>query len=189
MFNNFNNIINGSGDDTGNNRELAKSYQYPQDGDSVKVSFTLYNTTKLDAWKQNFKFIFLFALRNLPIRIDVSSFLPPLLYDIIVPGSKRLPVCSVEQLHIKPVGMVRTLEIANFLEPNESGIIVNVPEAWQVDITFRSLIGHSANLMLSAVIGAKLKVKSKTTTESINSGSEETAKSEETTEATPSSTQ
>lgn len=130
-------------------REIAKSFQYPEDGDTVVVNFTLYNTTKLDAWKDNYKFLYLFALRNLPLRIDAMSFLPPMLYDVIIPGTKRLPVCSVSNMTIEPKGMTRVLKCENFLGKGE--VPVNVPEAWDVSISFKSLIGHSANLVLAGL--------------------------------------
>lgn len=149
LLNNVQNFLSGKGDDVGHIREMAKSYVYPQDGDSVQVNFTLYNTTRLNAWKQNYKFLYLFTLRNLPMRIDVGSFVPPVLYDVIVPGAKHLPVCCVSGINVVPHGMIRTLNCENFFD---SGVLtVNVPEAWEVTITFKCLIGHSANLMLSGI--------------------------------------
>lgn len=146
---------NGGGD-IGNFREMAKSFTYPQNGDGVTVNFTLYNTTKLNAWKENYKFLFLFYLRNLPMRIDFASFVPPLLYDVLVPGIKQLPVCCVEGLNIVPRGMTRVLTCENFLagnNKNDKSMVVNVPEAWEVTINFRSLIANSMNLMIEGVYG------------------------------------
>jgi hypothetical protein len=153
LANNLTNTINGKGDDTGNIKELAKSYSYPQNGDQVTVNFTLYNTTRLNAWKENYKFLFLFTLRNMPMRIDNASFVPPLLYDVIIPSLKRLPVCSVEGINIVPKGMIRTLSCENFLASDGSKMIVNVPEAWEVTINFRCLIGTSMNLILAGAYG------------------------------------
>lgn len=130
-------------------REIAKSFQYPEDGDSVSVNFTLYNTTRMDAWRDNYKFLYLFVLRNLPLRIDTMSYLPPMLYDVVVPGVKRLPVSAVYSINIEPKGMTRVLKCENFLNGGE--VPVNVPEAWEVTITFKSLIGHSANLVLAGL--------------------------------------
>lgn len=154
LIDNITNFINGSGDDTGFVQELPKSYSYPQDGDFATVNFTLYNTTKLDEWKKNYKFLFLFFLRNLPMRTDATSFVPPLLYDIIIPGVKRLPICAVESINVTPHGMTRSLTCPNFIEDNiENNLIVNVPEAWEVTINFRCLIGNSMNLILAGTYG------------------------------------
>lgn len=82
--------------------EVAKTFKYDTTGDSVTVNFTLYNTTRMNAWKDNYKFLYLFTLRNLPFRIDSTTFIPPLLYDVVIPGIKRLPVCYVSNLDITP---------------------------------------------------------------------------------------
>ena len=143
-------LVDGKGGtNIGRVREIAKSFTYPEDGDTVAANFTLYNTTKVDAWKDNYKFLYLFGLRNLPLRIDATSYLPPMLYDVIVPGTKRLPVCAVSNMSIEPKGMTRVLKCENFLGKGE--VPVNVPEAWEVTITFKSLIGHSANLILAGL--------------------------------------
>lgn len=149
LVNNAKNFLNGKGDDVGNIREMAKSYVYPQNGDGITVNFTLYNTTKVNAWQENYRFLFLFVLRNLPLRIDVASFVPPVLYDVIVPGVKHLPVCSVEGINVVPKGMIRTLKCKNFV--GDGDLTVNVPEAWEVTISFRCLIGHAANMVMSGM--------------------------------------
>jgi hypothetical protein len=82
--------------------EVAKTFKYDTSGDSVTVNFTLYNTTRMNAWKDNYKFLYLFTLRNLPFRIDSTTFIPPLLYDVVIPGVKRLPVSYVSSLDITP---------------------------------------------------------------------------------------
>lgn len=152
LINNLQGLTSGEGSDIGNNREMAKSYTFPQTGDKITTNFTLYNTTKVDAWKENYKFLFLFVLRNLPMRIDVSSFVPPLLYDVIIPSAKRLPVCCVENINIVPKGMIRTLTAKDFLETG-ADVTVNVPEAWEVTITFGSLISSTMNLILAGSHG------------------------------------
>lgn len=160
----------------GNILELPKNYQYPKDGDSVETAFTLYNTTKRDAWKQNYNFLALFYLRNLPVRVDQTSFLPPLLYDISIPGSKRLPVCSVSNIKIIPKGTIRLLSCQNpfrglgkEFEQTSEIISVNVPEAWEIAITFKSLIPTSANLMLAGTNNNKITVNSSGGSVSISS--------------------
>lgn len=145
-------FLSGDGSDIGNVNETAKTFTYPTSGESINIDFVLYNTTKKDAWKRNYQFLYLFTLRNLPFRIDTSSFLPPLLYDIIVPGVKRLPICCVDSIKVVPKGMTRTLACDNFIT-GTGKIYVNVPEAWEVGITFTSLIASSANMMLGEMIG------------------------------------
>ena len=134
--------------------EKPKQYAYPTDGDTVRVSFTLYNTTKQDAWKENFRFLYLFVFRNLPFRLDTLAYEPPFLYDVIVPGISRYPVCSISALNIIPQGTTRMMRLKNFLPQGGDSILVAVPEAWNVTIDFTSLLGQTGNLMLSALSGA-----------------------------------
>lgn len=145
---------NGDTDDAGYVSEAAKSFEYPKTGDSLKIQFTLYNTTRKNAWKDNYRFLYLFAVRNLPFRLEMFSFVPPLLYDIVVPGIKRMPISALNQMQVKPVGMIRTLECDNFIAKSDTAnkIQVAVPEAWDVTLTFQSLIAPSANLLLCNMV-------------------------------------
>lgn len=96
------------------------------------------------------------------MRIDTSSFIPPLLYDIYVPGTKRLPVCTVESMNITPKGKIRTMMCPPIGLPNNTNntnITANIPEAWEISITFKSLIAPSLNLMFDGYFGgAKIEV-------------------------------
>lgn len=141
-----------SADDNGTVKETAKTFTYPTKGDAINIQFTLYNTTRKNAWRDNFRFLYLFSVRNLPFRTEMMSFTPPLLYDIIVPGIKRLPVCALTQMKVDPLGITRTLECDNFIS-GSGKIPVNVPEAWSIQLTFECLIAPSANLMLANTIG------------------------------------
>lgn len=157
-FNFFRNVINlgkDGGSDIGTVvDEKPKQYTYPTDGDTIKVSFTLYNTTKQDAWKENYRFLYLFTFRNLPFRLDTLAYEPPFLYDVIVPGVSRYPVCSISALNITPQGTTRMMRMPNFLPQGGDSMMVAVPEAWTVAIDFSSLLGQTGNLMLSAMSGA-----------------------------------
>lgn len=134
--------------------EKAMGYQYStQGGPEAKVEFVLYNTTQKDAWKKNFRFILLFALRNMAFRTSIYSYKAPLLYDVIIPGVKHLPLCYMASFDITALGHVRNMttdniiaEIAKAAASAQS--IVPVPEAWQIGITFKCMIPNTANLIL-----------------------------------------
>ncbi len=164
LVDNISSNIKGEASVTDVVSEVAKTFKYDTTGETVTINFTLYNTTRLNAWKDNYKFLYLFSLRNLPFRIDATTFVPPLLYDVIIPGIKRLPVCAVSSLNIVPKGMTRTLICNNFLG-GSGQISVNVPESWEVSITFQCLIGKSANMMLDGIVG-NLNIQTSASTES-----------------------
>lgn len=148
--------------------EMAKYFNFDtQDTDEVTISFVLFNTIVknriVDQWKRNLYFISLFNLRNLPFKLDYTTYLPPLLYDIIIPGVKRLPFAYVSSFSAEPQGLIRNMKIENFLSriagaaTNENkNVSVPVPEAWTVSITFKSMLARSANLMLAG--GADLPI-------------------------------
>lgn len=138
--------------------EKGKQIAYPASGDTVTTSFTLYNTTKEDAWITNYKFLYLFYFRNLCYRTGVFTYKSPLMYDITIPGVKRLPFCCVSSINVRPIGNIRVLKSSGIINSDE--FIVNVPEAWEVTIQFSSLIGTSANLMHpSEISGVKVTTK------------------------------
>ena len=130
--------------------EKAKFYNYATDGQKVNVRFTLYNTVQQDIWKKHYKFLYLFALRNLPFKFTPSSFSPPLLYDIFLPGSKYLPLCYVSNFNVTNQGVTRRLSTNSILKSGGT-VQVSVPDAWVVDLEFTCMLGPSANLMLAAI--------------------------------------
>lgn len=154
------NYLGGSGDIGGFNMyniEKAKAFNFPSSGKTVSVRFPLFNTTKKDAWKDNYKFIVLFGFRNMLFRKDNVQYYPPLIYDVTIPGWGRMPLSFVKQFTVKPIGMIRPLAMENFIgkvegEEGMSSLTVNVPEAWVVQIDFQSLIAESGNQYLSSMI-------------------------------------
>lgn len=165
------NITNSSGQQVsakGSVFEMARYFNFnTSDTDEVTISFVLFNTIVkngvVDQWKRNLYFISLFNLRNLPFKLDYTTYLPPLLYDVIIPGVKRLPFAYVSSFSAVPQGMIRNMKIENFLaaiagvDTNENKqISTPVPEAWTISITFKSMIARTANLMLAG--GADLPI-------------------------------
>lgn len=149
--------------------EKAKFFNQPA-GQTIQVSFPLYNTTKKDAWKKNYKFLFNFILRNMMFKIDSMTFRQPLLYDVYTPGFSRQPLCYVSNIKVNPHGIVRPLTSDGLIDKqllsalgceSTKKMTVNVPEAWVVNITFTSLLSQSANLMLSSLTN-QISIKSST---------------------------
>lgn len=161
------NLITGNGSQIGGfvmyNLEKAKAFSFPTTGKTISVRFPLFNTTKLDAWKDNYKFIVLFGFRNMLFRKDNVQYYPPLIYDVTIPGWGRMPFSYVKQFTVKPIGQIRPLAMDNFVKyadigNNVSKITVNVPEAWVIQIDFMSLIADSGNQFLSSLIDLPITV-------------------------------
>lgn len=148
--------------------ERSKFFSFPTDGEDIEVSFILFNTVKKNIWKKHFNFIFGFVLRNLPFKHDLVSYYPPLFYDVIVPGVKRCPYCYVERIDVSPLGLMRNMSMSSedIGLPNltngggKMNYTVNVPEAWQVKIVFKSLIATSGNQILSGFVDMPIQASS-----------------------------
>lgn len=144
------------------NIEKAKAFSFPTGGKTVSVRFPLFNTVAKNEWKKNYRFIVLFASRNMLFRKNNVEYYPPLFYDVSVPGFGRMPLCYVKTFSVKPVGMTRikslTLDL-DFLTTTQKETTVIVPEAWIVQIDFESLIAESANQFLSSVIDLPVNAK------------------------------
>ena len=139
----------------GYNIEKALGYAYNGgSGPEFKSDFVLFNTTKKDAWKKNYRFLILFILRNMALRTSMYSIKPPLLYDVIVPGAKHLPLCYIANISLEALGHVRNMTAENFLkeivtDAKNATTLAPIPEAWRVSITFKCLIPDTMNLVLN----------------------------------------
>lgn len=96
--------------------EMAKSFQFEPTGQELTINFPLFNTTKKGQWQKNYRFILAFVLRNLPFKVSAYSYKPPLLYDIIVPGTTHLPLCYVSSIQVQHYGYIRMIKTDNFLK-------------------------------------------------------------------------
>lgn len=140
--------------------EKAKSYNFPEEGQTVKCNFVLYNTGERGIWEKHYRFLYLFAIRNLPYKITPYSYIPPLLYDLIMPGYKKLPLCYVSNFQVIQHGVVRNMNTKTIFGKEATNKAVSVPEAWGVSIEFKSLLSPSANLMLQeSSCGGEIEVK------------------------------
>lgn len=135
--------------------EMAKSFSFSPEGQELTINFPLFNTTVKDAWKKNYRFLAVFLLRNLPFKVSAYSYKPPLLYDIVVPGTNHLPLCYVSNINIQHYGLIRHLTCENFynsvVDKVPDKMQVPVPEAWFVSIRFKCLLSNTSNLMLNLV--------------------------------------
>lgn len=143
--------------------ERPKYYQFNADGDQINIQFTLYNTipdtygvngsATAEPWQRNFKFIKNFVLKNLPFRSGIFDYRTPCLYSVTIPGQKYFPIAFVSSLNIQAIGTRRILTMGTVTNDNADGTTnVTVPEAWTVQITFKSLLANTANLLSIAYL-------------------------------------
>ena len=133
--------------------ESALAYSGPTDRDTITVKFQLYNTINFTDIKKNWEFCYLFSYQNLPNRKGINLLDPPCLYKVTIPGYRQFPMCMVTALKITNLGSVRLIDIvADTLatESNRGPNIKLIPEAYDIEITFKHAFNSSRNLFAFA---------------------------------------
>lgn len=137
--------------------EKPKYFQYPTEGESVNVVFPLLNTYNPSSntlpYQQNYELLWILAYQNKPYRTSFSRIIPPKIYTLTVPGIKYMPYCYISNMSIGFQGTQRNLEI---VLPTGQQIITPIPEAYEVSITFTSLLADIGNMMASKDFGFKI---------------------------------
>lgn len=144
--------------------EFPKQYSLSTPN-TYTVTFDLINTkpATYDDVKSNFKLLFLLFYQNLPIRRSKQLVDPPAIYNIYVPGQKRMPYAYLQNIAIKNLGATRLMDI-DFYDLS----IVNppvqatstfpqtwqtvVPDAYRVTLTFEDLIPETKNTLFSSFL-------------------------------------
>jgi hypothetical protein len=132
--------------------ENIKKFKPKEDGDTITVTFYLYNTqTQLDI-VNNWKFLYYLTYQNLPNRRSSSLLDPPCVYEVNVPGYKRFPIAVIESFNVTNEGTTRlvditTGEMSTYSTGSTNNNVKIVPEAYKVSITFKSLLTSTRNLL------------------------------------------
>lgn len=133
--------------------ELALKTQYPLVGiadrprmfqnhaaRSITVEFYLYNTKNADDWIKNRNFLYLFMNQNLFNKQNFILGIPPVFYEVAIPGQYYSYASSVTKIDVKNVGNVRRLY-------DDEGIPAVVPDAYKFTTTLVEMVMPSKNLL------------------------------------------
>jgi hypothetical protein len=141
--------------------EKPKFYQYETTGDTVTVSFPLFNTIKRSdkiPYQQNYELLWILAFQNKPYRTSFSRISPPKLYTLTVPGQKYMPYCYISDMKIDFGGTRRNLPVsipAPGTSSNFNTVQMSIPDVYMVSITFTSLLADVANRMVDSGFSSK----------------------------------
>jgi hypothetical protein len=127
-------------------------------GRSETVKFPLSNTVRrgtASPIQQNYELLWLLAFQNRPYKTTFARTPPPKLYTVTVPGHFSMPYAYIDNMSVEFVGTVRKSYV--YVPSGGSGegaltakkIKTDVPEAYQVSLTFKSLLGEYGNTMVS----------------------------------------
>lgn len=106
------------------------------------VSFTLFNTYNATDWKKNRELCKLLVNQNLFNKRDFITGIPPVFYELYVPGQHYSIASFIEKLTVRNRGNMRR-------EFDEKNIECNVPDAYQVEIVLKDMVMPSKNLFQS----------------------------------------
>ena len=126
-------------------------------GREESITFPLVNTVRRGTQspvQQNYELLWLLAFQNKAYKTSFARTPPPKIYSVSVPGQFSMPYAFINSMDVKFIGTTRKTTV---YVPNGNGegvigskqITTPVPEAYQVTLKFKSLIGDYGNTMLS----------------------------------------
>ena len=144
--------------------EKPKYFTTGQTGESQTITFPLINTIKRGTQNPvqlNYELLWLLTFQNKSYKTSFSRTPPPKLYTISVPGQFSMPYAYISNMKIDFLGTIRrsTVTVPSL---NKSGKVVTtdikvpVPDAYNVSITFESLIGDYGNTMMSPAFNTNI---------------------------------
>ena len=158
-------------------------YNFDDKGATFTAEFFLFNTITENAYQKNLDLITKLLVQNTPHRHNRLLVDPPCIYELTVPGRVFYPYACIEEFTVKHVGTKRVLK-------NKQGKDVAVPDAYQVEIKFKSLTMEVNNFIVPQMgssgidvskrfgVGSFFKGTPPDTTEVAKAEAEERAKSE-----------
>jgi hypothetical protein len=110
------------------------------------ISFPLYNTIRQDDWIKNRSLIYTLMSQNLFNKRDYITGIPPVFYDIYVPGQYYCFAASMTNIQVENLGNTRLVD-GDFI----------VPDAYQVTLTLTEMTMPSKNQFEAITSGAARK--------------------------------
>jgi hypothetical protein len=105
------------------------------------VTWDLNNTGTVDDISNNRNLAYILAYQNSPARRSAFIVDPPVIYSMYIPDVISMPACYVSNIEITNLGNTRTM----FLSVDEVPRII--PEAYRFNLTFKSLLMDTRNIM------------------------------------------
>lgn len=109
---------------------------------TTEIKFPLFNTYNPNAWLVNRDLCWLFINQNLYNKRDFITSVPPVFYEILVPGQHYSIASCVTNITVTNRGNMRR-------QIGSDGLESNVPDAYDVQITLTDMVMPSKNLFQS----------------------------------------
>ena len=137
--------------------EKPNYFQGVSQGRTETIEFPLSNTVRrgtVSPIQQNYELLWLLAFQNKPYKTSFTRTPPPKIYTVSVPGQFSMPYAFISGMSVEFVGTLRKT-VVTIPSGNGEGTIgskevtTTVPEAYQVTLEFKSLLGEYGNTMIS----------------------------------------
>lgn len=124
--------------------ESPMFYQYGNTDAALQVSFVLSNTYDEASTRKNIQFINDFTRYNRPERLGAINLSYPMVYNVVLPGWRKIVWAYISGFSINFLGARRILDTYD-MEGGGGDTIV--PEAFQCDFAFKSLTIENAEMV------------------------------------------
>ena len=121
--------------------QRTQFYNFSTEGPEFNVTFYLYNTINEDAFVKNNIFLQTLIVQNTPHRHNRLLVDPPCIYECTIPGRGFYPYVYINSINVKYKGTQRIVG-------GDSGKQIIVPDAYEVNITLKSLTKEVNNFMI-----------------------------------------
>ena len=109
------------------------------------VSFPLFNTVDFDTLVKNWELCHLLCYQNLYNKRNLFTGLPPVYYEITIPGVHYCKAGYISKLNISNVGNIHRIELP--VGPSGKPLLVNIPDAYLVNLTINDFFIPSKNFL------------------------------------------
>lgn len=144
---------------------IERSQQYVFDDEQSKqfeISFPLLNTQDVSDIEANWALLFGLIYQNTPGRLTRSALDLPVIYEVNLPGNFYYPFAYISKLDISFLGTRRVMSVNIPRLDDLTQIETIVPDAYQVNMTIKTLNMPTKNFLTIGLTGNPNKVSVKT---------------------------
>lgn len=117
---------------------------------TITFSFYLFNTYDVSDIKQNWELIHLFRYQNIMNKLTMVNAIPPVFYEVTIPGVHYSLASYVSNLKIDNVGSSHCFMASDVGLP---GCQVLIPDAFKVTVTLTDFLKPSQNMLQELLTG------------------------------------
>lgn len=127
--------------------EKTQFYNFDRNQESISFSFPLLNTMSPEQISENYQILFLLLYQNSMFRKDRSAYVPPCIYEVLIPNTRYMKYAYISMLSVEFLGTRRVIEINAPAFPTGNKFKTIIPEAYKVNMTITGLHDEVGNFL------------------------------------------